>query len=237
MTKFMPTEIVHTDVLTAGHHASGGGGGGEKLDLRRARFKLNENAETDRQYIESCFGRSLYPPEELAAVEQQLCTGVHAGCHLWFTAGAPDPEKARSGDSQRLTEEAALQAQRKPRGLRQRQQPVPERHPAPDRADPQLHPGPQPGGDRDGPQRPAGQPPGVAGGGGGGRPRLSAGRQRRPARLLGGPAAGRFFLPDAPVRRRSRPRAISWPRACAGARCRCGCPAFAACGATPCSGC
>ena len=112
MTKFMPTEIVHTDVLTAGHHASGGGGGGEKLDLRRARFKLNENAETDRQYIESCFGRSLYPPEELAAVEQQLCTGVHAGCHLWFTAGAPDPEKARSGDSQRLTEEAALQAQR-----------------------------------------------------------------------------------------------------------------------------
>ena len=112
MTKFMPTEIVHTDVLTAGHHASGGGGGGEKLDLRRARFKLNENAETDRQYIESCFGRSLYPPEELAAVEQQLCTGVHAGCHLWFTAGTPDPEKARSGDSQRLTEEAALQAQR-----------------------------------------------------------------------------------------------------------------------------
>ena len=112
MTKFMPTEIVHTDVLTAGHHASGSGGGGEKLDIRRARFKLNENAETDRAYIESCFGRSLYPPEELAAIEQQLCTGVHAGCHLWFTAGTPDPARARSGESQRLTGEAALQAER-----------------------------------------------------------------------------------------------------------------------------
>lgn len=111
MTKFMPTEIVHTDVLTAGHHASGGGAG-QKLDLRRARLKLNENAETDRQYIESCFGRSLYPPRELAAIEGQLCTGVHAGCHLWFTAGAPDPARARSGDSQRLTGEAALQAER-----------------------------------------------------------------------------------------------------------------------------
>ena len=103
---------LHTDVLTAGHHASGSGGGGEKLDIRRARFKLNENAETDRAYIESCFGRSLYPPEELAAIEQQLCTGVHAGCHLWFTAGAPDPARARSGESQRLTGEAALQAER-----------------------------------------------------------------------------------------------------------------------------
>ena len=112
MTKFLPTEIVHTDMLTVGHSSAAGAGGGPKLDVRRAKLRLNENAETDRQYIESCFGRSLYPPEELAAAEQQLCTGSHLGCHLWFTAGAPDPEHARSGDSRRLTEEATVQARR-----------------------------------------------------------------------------------------------------------------------------
>lgn len=113
LTKFMPTEIVHTDVLTAGHStASGGAGGGKLLDLRRATMKLNKNAASDREYIESCFGRSLYPPETLAAIEQQLCTGIHGWCHLWFTAGTPYPEQAPNGDSRRLAEQAALQAQR-----------------------------------------------------------------------------------------------------------------------------
>ena len=112
MTKFLPTEIVHTDVLTAGRSAAGGSGGGKLLDLGRARLKLNENAATDRDYIESCFGRSLYPPEALAAIEQQLCTGVHSGCHLWFTAGTPDPDRTPTGESRRLAEEAALQSQR-----------------------------------------------------------------------------------------------------------------------------
>lgn len=112
MTKFLPTEIVHTDVLTAGTSRASGSGVGPKLDVRRAKLRLNENAETDRQYIESCFGRSFYPPEELAAAEQQFCTGNHLGCHLWFTAGVPDPKHAHSGESRLLTEEAVLQARR-----------------------------------------------------------------------------------------------------------------------------
>lgn len=111
MTRFLPTEIVHTDVLSVGH-SGGAGGGGQKLDVRRAKFRLNENAETDRQYIESCFGRSLCPPEELAAAEQQLCTGNHLGCHLWFTAGVPNPNSARSVESRRLAGEAVLQFRR-----------------------------------------------------------------------------------------------------------------------------
>ena len=94
MTKFLPTELVHTDVLTLGQTATPGDGG-PKLDSRRGKLRLKENAETDRLYIESCFGRSLYSPEQLAAAEQALCTGNHLGCHLWFTAGAPDPEHAR----------------------------------------------------------------------------------------------------------------------------------------------
>ncbi len=107
--KKAPTEIVHTDVLTVGRSLASGHVGGEKLDLRRAVFKLNENAETDREYIESCFGLPLYPPKELASVEQLLCTENHQGCHLWFTAGVPNPEKAKSGDSQLLTAQAEKQ--------------------------------------------------------------------------------------------------------------------------------
>lgn len=112
MTKFLPTEIVHTDVLTAGPSRASGSGMGPKLDVRRAKLRLNENAETNRQYIGSCFGRSLYPPEELAAAEQQFCTGNHLGCHLWFTAGVPDPKHAHSGESRLLTKEAVLQVRR-----------------------------------------------------------------------------------------------------------------------------
>ena len=133
LTRLMPTEIVHTDVLSAGRSTAAGSGGGKLLDLARARFKLNENAAADRDYIESCFGRSLYPPETLAAIEQQLCTGIHGG----------------------------------------------------------------PDGDRDGPQRLAGQPPGLAGGGAGGQPGLSAAVRYQPPRLFGGPDPGRLLLPDA----------------------------------------
>ena len=111
MTKFLPTELVHTDVLTLGQTAAPGDGG-PKLDSHRGKLRLKENAETDRLYIESCFGRSLYSPEQLAAAEQALCTGNHLGCHLWFTAGVPDPEHARTAEARRLAQEAALQCKR-----------------------------------------------------------------------------------------------------------------------------
>lgn len=42
-------------------------------------------------------------------MEQRLCAGEHLGCHLWFTAGVPDPERAKSGDSQLLTAQAEAQ--------------------------------------------------------------------------------------------------------------------------------
>lgn len=110
-SKLLPTEVVHTDVLTVGRSlAAGQGSGGAELDLKKSVFKLNENAETDREYIESCFGRCLCPPRELAALEQRLCTGGHFGCHLWITAGVPDPGKAKSGDSRLLTAQAEDQA-------------------------------------------------------------------------------------------------------------------------------
>ena len=68
--------------------------------------------KTDRAYIESCFGRSLYPPERLRKAEQELCTGDHLGCHLWFASGVPSPEQAPTPEAKHLAEQAELQADR-----------------------------------------------------------------------------------------------------------------------------
>ena len=59
MARLMPTEIVYTDVASAGHGAGAEEGGGPQPDVRRAKIRLKENAASDRRYIESCFGPSL----------------------------------------------------------------------------------------------------------------------------------------------------------------------------------
>ena len=112
LTKLAPTELVRTDDLEIGRSAQAGVGnlvaaatGG------RTKLLSKETPETDGEYIESCFGRSLYPPREQALIEQNLCTGNHFGCHLWFTNGAPAPGKPRSGASERLSVQAAEQAE------------------------------------------------------------------------------------------------------------------------------
>jgi len=112
MTRLMPTEIVHTDVASVGHGKGSDQGDGPKLDTRRARFRLKDDAASDRLYIQSCFGPSFLPPRELAMAEQKLCTGVHLGCRLWYTAGAPAPEQPPRGEARRLAEQAQLQYDR-----------------------------------------------------------------------------------------------------------------------------
>lgn len=112
MTRLMPTEIVHTDVASVGHGKGPDPGDGPRLDPRRARFRLKEDASFDRLYIQSCFGPSLLPDRELAMAEQKLCTGVHLGCRLWYTDGVPTPEQAPRGEARRLAEQAQLQQER-----------------------------------------------------------------------------------------------------------------------------
>ena len=112
LTKLLPTEIVRTDDLAIGRSARAGEGGMvQAASALRARLRSNE-AAADRDYIESCFGRSLYSPRQLALAEQQACTGNHLGCHLWFTRGDPVPDKPPSGAAERLAQQAAEQAQR-----------------------------------------------------------------------------------------------------------------------------
>lgn len=111
LTKLLPTEIVRTDDLTIGRSAMPGENGMVKVsNALRSRLRSNEHETEDRGYIERCFGRSLYSPDKLARIEQQLCTGNHLGCHLWFTKGASASDQLISADTQRLYEQAEDQA-------------------------------------------------------------------------------------------------------------------------------
>ena len=102
-TKAMPTQMIKTDRVTVEHSSSVDAvGGGLAVDKRRAHITLKQNAAQDRAYIESCFGRSLYPPERLRKAEQELCVGDHLGCHLWFSAGVPSPEQAPTPEAKHL---------------------------------------------------------------------------------------------------------------------------------------
>ena len=109
----LPTQMIKTDRVTVEHsNAVDAAGSGPSVDKRQAHITLKQNAAQDRAYIESCFGRSLYPPERLRKAEQELCTGVHLGCHLWFSAGVPSPEQAPTPEARHLAEQAELQADR-----------------------------------------------------------------------------------------------------------------------------
>ncbi len=112
MTRLAPAEIVHTDVVELGRTAPAGEGAGRATDPRRAKLSLREDAGADRRYIAACFGPSLLSDRELSMAEQALCTGVHLGCRLWYTAGVPNPQQAGTGEARRMAEQAQLQARR-----------------------------------------------------------------------------------------------------------------------------
>ena len=69
-TKTLPTQMIKTDRVTVEHSNSvdAASTGGLTVDKRLAHITLKQNAAEDRAYIESCFGRSLYPPERLRKI-------------------------------------------------------------------------------------------------------------------------------------------------------------------------
>ena len=113
LTKLFTTEMVRTDDLAIGRSAAVGENGMVRAsNALRSHLRSNERETEDRDYVERCFGRSLYAPKELALMEQRDCTGNHLGCHLWFTRGEPSPDKPVSADAQRLFQQAEEQAKR-----------------------------------------------------------------------------------------------------------------------------
>ncbi len=114
LTKTMPTQLVKTDrvTVTRSSLADPLQEDGFLQKKSRAQVTLKQHASQDRAYIESCFGRSLYTPEQLRRAEQELCTGNHLGCHLWFTDGAPSQNIAPTAEAKHLMEQAELQTMR-----------------------------------------------------------------------------------------------------------------------------
>ena len=120
-TKTLPTQMIKTDRLTVEHSGSvEAGGSGPTADKRLAHITLRQNATEDRAYIESCFGRSLYPPERLRKAEQALCTGAHLGCRLWFASGVPSPEQAPHTGGKAPGRAGSAAGRPQPRLLRQK---------------------------------------------------------------------------------------------------------------------
>ena len=113
LTKLFTTEMVRTDDLAIDRSAAAGENGMVRAsNALRAQLESGDRENEDRDYVEGCFGRSLYPPRELALIEQRLCTGNHLGCHLWFTRGETAQVKAMRADVQHLFDQAAEQAER-----------------------------------------------------------------------------------------------------------------------------
>jgi len=143
MTRLMPTEIVHTDVVDLDRAAGAGEGGA--ADPRRAVLRLKEDAAADRQYIESCFGHSLLPARELGLAEQALGAGIHLGCRLWYTAGVPPPGPGGGGGPVSLKKGPRFWGERLKRGellifVARRRAPLPRRPCGPRRTPRRLTP-------------------------------------------------------------------------------------------------
>ena len=113
LTKLFTTEMVRTDDLAIDRSAAAGENGMVRAsNALRAQLESGDRENEDRDYVEGCFGRSLYPPRELALIEQRLCAGNHLGCHLWFTRGETVQGKTMRTDVQHLFDQAAEQAER-----------------------------------------------------------------------------------------------------------------------------
>ena len=113
LTKLFTTEMVRTDDLAIDRSAAAGENGMVRAsNALRAQLESGNRENEDRDYVEGCFGRSLYPPRELALIEQRLCTGNHLGCHLWFTRSETVQGKTMRADVQHLFDQAAEQAER-----------------------------------------------------------------------------------------------------------------------------
>ncbi len=61
-------------------------------------FSLNNNPEQAKQYVEGCFGKSIYSEHEQKKIEDRLCTGNHKNTHLLFTKGELNREKEKKED-------------------------------------------------------------------------------------------------------------------------------------------
>ena len=89
--RFLPTRMIHNDSLLIGQKSEPTSEnrriGKAGINLPNSPAALQEN----RNYIESCFGKSLYSTVEEQQLNQLLCTGAHKNCRIYFTDGERQP--------------------------------------------------------------------------------------------------------------------------------------------------
>lgn len=81
-----------------GEHISSGGGTDASPPIRRLTDRNAAQTEAALQdYIQKYFGPPLYDSQEVRDREKSLCTGDHAGCHLYYTKGSTQLDPAARG--------------------------------------------------------------------------------------------------------------------------------------------
>lgn len=112
MTHFMPTQLVKTDRVVVMRSSQIDEEGEGFLQSKNASNIVLKQHESDRTYIEKCFGRSIYSNKKLQLLEKQICTGNHFGCHVWITDGVKDDTEKITAEEKYLRDQAALQEKR-----------------------------------------------------------------------------------------------------------------------------
>lgn len=77
-----------------------------------SRTQKSPPKESDRLYIESCFGRPLFQDEENERINGSLCVGSHQNCRLHFTDGSKSSYQPSDPLIKKALAEAAVQADR-----------------------------------------------------------------------------------------------------------------------------
>lgn len=74
--------------------------GGRKPGKPSALSRLGgaRSAEQLREYVEDCFGVSMYGKGDVSAIEDRLCRDRHEGCMLHFTRGEEKQGRMRDGE-------------------------------------------------------------------------------------------------------------------------------------------
>lgn len=72
-------------------------------------FSLKNNPEQAKQYVEGCFGQSIYSEYERKEIEKRLCIGNHKNTHLLFTRGEKAKQNEESGEIREFQKQCQVQ--------------------------------------------------------------------------------------------------------------------------------
>lgn len=72
-------------------------------------LSLKNNPEQAKQYVEGCFGQSIYSEYKRKEIEKRLCIGTHKNTHLLFTRGEKAKQNEESGEIREFQKQCQVQ--------------------------------------------------------------------------------------------------------------------------------